>query len=188
MGKKSRSKPGPVSQQVEYAHNLVGFLARYFPSFMCSIFMCIFSIATATAVITKTYFRDDLDNGSYSALFIMAASVILTVGGFLLSRGRLWAMWILVAILVASLLAVVIALPAQNRLADFIISMLGMLFPSLGLLSLNSKRSRELREQLVFNRAVVERRREENRRYDELERNRERLRKNKIQRNKYREK
>ena len=83
MGRKSRRKPGPVSRQVEYAHNLVGFLVRYFPAFMTSIFMCIFSIATATAVITQTYFRDDLDNGSYSALFIMAASVILTVGGFL---------------------------------------------------------------------------------------------------------
>lgn len=84
---------------------------------------------------------------------MMGTSVIMSAGGILLARGRLWGMWVLVALLAICLVAVLVTWALPDRRVDVISSMLGVLFPLLGFLSLNSKRHRELREQFVFNRA-----------------------------------
>lgn len=154
MSKKHRDKTREEVRKAGYFWDPLALLARYFPTFICSIFMCIFSIVMATVLVTRTWFSDHPQRAAYSWLFMMGASLMLTTGGFLLTRGRLWATWILVGILTICLLAVLPTVPTRGQTSDLVAYALGLSFPLLGLLSLNSKRSRELREQLVFNRSA----------------------------------
>lgn len=147
MGRKSRSKRGPVDPKVMYRFNIFAFMPRYFPVFMGSIFMVIFSLSTATSQVSYTWFRHIEATGEYQAMFLIGASVVLTFGGFMITRGRAWAVWILVSLLVLSLLAVLPTWSARAQTATKVIYFLGLLFPLLGLLLLNSQRAREMREQ-----------------------------------------
>ncbi|WP_122868264.1 hypothetical protein [Pseudomonas viridiflava] len=153
MGKQSRNKPRSLDPKLMYFYAPYTFRARYFPMFMFSIFMCIFSLAIMTSIITQAWFGHDRDASMDAFKLMMGTSVIMSAGGILLARGRLWGMWVLVALLAICLAAVLVTWALPDRRVDVISSMLGVLFPLLGFLSLNSKRHRELREQFVFNRA-----------------------------------
>ncbi|VVM47092.1 hypothetical protein PS634_00610 [Pseudomonas fluorescens] len=153
MGKQSRNKPAPLDPKLMYFYAPYTFRARYFPMFMFSIFMCIFSLAITTSIITQAWFGHDRDASMDAFKLMMGTSVIMSAGGILLARGRLWGMWVLVALLAICLAAVLVTWALPDRRVDAISSMLGVLFPLLGFLSLNSKRHRELREQFLFNRA-----------------------------------
>lgn len=62
-------------------------------------------------------------------------------------------MWVLVTLLAICMATVLVTWAMSDRRVDVISSMLGVLFPLLGFLSLNSRRHREMREQFLFNRA-----------------------------------
>jgi ABC-type multidrug transport system fused ATPase/permease subunit len=188
LGKQSRGKRGPVDAKVRYGHDLVAFLIRYFPSFMGSIFMCMFSIALATVQVFQAHLDHDPQRASYMVIFLLGASTVLTLSGFMLSRGRLWATWILVAILVTCLLTVLFYVPVRTQAFYLVTYTLSLICPLLGLLSLNSKRNRELRTQLAYNRSIRASLREDIRQRNALERHRENLRKNKVPRNNFRRK
>ncbi|MEE5129851.1 hypothetical protein V2J82_05310 [Pseudomonas alliivorans] len=153
MGKQSRNKPGPLDPKLMYFYTPYTFRARYFPVFMFSMFMCIFSLAITTSIVTQAWFAHDRDASMDTFKLMMGTSVIMSAGGILLARGRLWGMWVLVALLAICLAAVLLTWALPDRRVDVISSMLGMLFPLLGFLSLNSRRHREMREQFLFNRA-----------------------------------
>jgi hypothetical protein len=154
LGKKKRDTFGENDRKSVYFWDFFAFLARYFPSFICSIFMCVLSIALATVQVFQTHLGHDPQRASYMVIFLLGASTVLTLGGFMLSRGRLWATWILVAILATCLLVVLSSVPAPSQTSLLIIYMLSLIFPLLGLLSLNSRRSREMRQQFVYNRSM----------------------------------
>jgi hypothetical protein len=154
LTEKHDDESGVDDRQAVYFWDHLAFLARYFPSFICSIFMCMFSIAIATSLVSRAYLDGNPQGTLYSWLFMMGASLVLTSAGFLLSRGRLWATWILAGILLACLLAVLPIMPTRGQTFDRVVYMLGLMSPLLGLLSLNSKRSREMRQQFVYNRSM----------------------------------
>ena len=163
MSNKAHDERSPLERRSMYFWDLFAFLARYFPSFITTIFMCIFSIVLATVLVTQAWFSLHPQRGVYSIAFLLSASAVLTCGGFLLSRGRLWATWILVGILVSCLLAVLPNVPTHAGALNKILYTLGLIFPLLGLLSLNSRRSREMREQMLFNRSMRAALRDQNR-------------------------
>lgn len=154
MSKKNRDASGGNDRKSVYYWDFLAFLVRYFPSFISSIFMCMFSIALATVQVFQTRLGHDPLWTSYMVIFLLGASTVLTLSGFMLSRGRLWATWILVAILVTCLLVVIASVPVRTEGFHLITYMLSLVFPLLGLLSLNSERSRELRRQFVYNRSM----------------------------------
>ncbi|MDF2640829.1 MAG: hypothetical protein K0R45_101 [Pseudomonas sp.] len=166
MGRKTRPAAHQHDRTAAHYWDALAFLARYFPSFITTIFMCIFSIVLATVLVTQAWFSLHPQRGVYSIAFLLSASAVLTCGGFLLSRGRLWAMWILVGILVSCLLAVLPNVPTHAGALNKILYTLGLIFPLLGLLSLNSRRSREMREQMLFNRSMRASLRDQNRQRD----------------------
>lgn len=182
MGKKNRNRSGEADRESVYFWDFLAFLVRYFPSFISSIFMCVFSIALATVQVFQTHFGHDPLWTSYMVMFLLGASTVLTLSGFMLSRGRLWATWILVAILVACLLAVVSSVPVRTQAVHLVTYMLSLMFPLLGLLSLNSERSRELRRQFAYNRSMRASIRQANHQLDTLERSQRGPRKNQTRR------
>lgn len=179
MGKKSRHKPGPFDPKAMHRFNVFSFMPRYFPLFMFSIFMTIFSLATAASQASYTWFRQVEAAGEYQAMFLIAAAVVLGFGGFMMSRGRPWAVWILVGLLGLSFVVVLFTWTARTQGVDLMIFLLGLLFPLLGLLSLNSKLGREMREQFALLRVDRADARERIKQHQALEAHRETLRRNK---------
>ncbi|KPW97832.1 hypothetical protein [Pseudomonas syringae pv. coryli] len=153
LGRQSRNKPGPLDPKLMYFYAPHNFRARYFPMFMFSIFMCIFSLAITTSIVTQAWFAHDRDASMDTLRLMMGTSLIMSAGGISLARGRLWGMWVLVALLAICLATVLVIWALPGRRVDVISSILGVLFPLLGFLSLNSKRHREMREQFLFNHA-----------------------------------
>jgi predicted membrane protein len=133
-----------------YSNNLKDFLARYFPSFIGAFFLAVFSMSGAISLAESTFF--DSYQGLARTMFVITIvlSLALTFGHFMMIRGRTWAVWIIVAFFLLSLLTVLPTYPYRPHMFSYTT---GILFPLLGLLMLNSKRHREMRSELVKVRA-----------------------------------
>lgn len=124
-----------------------GFLARYFPVFMGTIFMAIFSGSASVSMAGVTYLRglDPALKANYSVGAILVLVAVLVFGNVMIARGYPWATRLVAAYLGACLLFV---LPMIQYDLNKLVSGSAALFPLLGLLLLNSKRHREMRKKL----------------------------------------
>lgn len=123
------------------------FLARYFPVFMGTIFMAIFSGSAAVSMAGVTYLRgvDPALKANYSVGAILVLVAVLVFGNVMIARGYPWATRLVAAYLGACLL---FALPMIQYDLNKLVYGSAVLFPLLGLLLLNSKRHREMRNKL----------------------------------------
>lgn len=128
--------------------DLGSFLARYFPVFMGTIFMAIFSGAGAVSLAGVTYLRGvDLSlKADYSVLAILVLVAVLVVGNVMIARGYPWAARLVAGYLLGCLLCVV---PMIQYHPHMLVYCSTVVFPLLGLLLLNSKRHREMRQKLL---------------------------------------
>ena len=124
-----------------------GFLTRYFPVFMGTIFMAIFSGSAAVSMAGVTYLRgvDPSLKSSYSGGAILVLVAVLVFGNVMIARGYPWATRLVAGYLGACLLFVLPMI--QYGLNGWVYGS-AVLFPLLGLLLLNSKRHREMRQKL----------------------------------------
>ncbi len=124
-----------------------GFLARYFPVFMGTIFTAIFSGSASVSMAGVTYLRglDPALKANYSVGAILVLVAVLVFGNVMIARGYPWATRLVAAYLGACLLFV---LPMIQYDLNKLVSGSAVLFPLLGLLLLNSKRHREMRKKL----------------------------------------
>ncbi|MCS4248131.1 hypothetical protein [Pseudomonas sp. BIGb0164] len=124
------------------------FFRQYFLTFMGSVFAACFSLALAVALAFITYFRDaPLAQVGLKIMSVGALLILLTVhSNFMILRGRPSWVWVMVGIYAGCLLFVFPMVQYQPQKALF---GLALLFPLLGLLTLNSKRHREMRKKLV---------------------------------------
>ncbi len=124
------------------------FLAQYFPAFMGAIFAAVFSLVFAVPLIFDSYFpRLPMDdNLKYSFLGGLALTWGIVQCNFMIARGRPQWVWPLVALLSLCILAVLPTIAFGPHPLSYGLS---LLFPLLGLLLLNSRRHREMRQKLV---------------------------------------
>lgn len=124
------------------------FLARYFPVFIGTIFMAIFSGASAVSLAGVTYLRgmDPALKADYSGLAILVLVAVLVFGNVMIARGRVWATGLVAGYLGCCLLFV---LPMIQYHLHVLIYGSTVLFPLIGLLLLNSQRHREMRQKLL---------------------------------------
>ena len=124
------------------------FFRQYFLTFMGGVFAAYFSLALAVALAFVTYFRDvPLAQVGLKIMLVGALLILLTVhSNFMMLRGRPSWVWVMVGIYVACLLFVV---PMVQLRPHKVLYGLALLFPLLGLLTLNSKVQREMRTKLV---------------------------------------
>lgn len=125
-----------------------GFLARYFPVFMGTIFMAIFSGSASFSMAGVTYLRglDPALKANYSVGAILVLVAVLVFGNVMIARGYPWATRLVAGYLVGCLLFV---LPMIQYGINTLVYGSAVLFPLLGLLLLNSKRHREMRQRLL---------------------------------------
>jgi hypothetical protein len=131
---------------MNYTDGLRDFLARFFPTFISTFFLALFSLSCAISLVGSTYFRGHPLEARYTLVAVIAVTVLLCFGNFMMIRGRTWGVWIIVALLIISLLTVLLTFGYRPHMFSYTT---GILFPLLGLLMLNSKRHREMREELV---------------------------------------
>ena len=124
------------------------FFRQYFLTFMGGVFAAYFSLALAVALAFVTYFRDvPLAQVGLKIMLVGALLILLTVhSNFMILRGRPSWVWVMVGIYLACLVFVV---PMVQYQPHKILYGLALLFPFLGLLTLNSKVQREMRTKLV---------------------------------------
>ncbi|NWE17996.1 hypothetical protein [Pseudomonas sp. P7548] len=124
------------------------FFRQYFLTFMGSVFAACFSLALAVALAFITYFRDaPLAQVGLKIMSVGALLILLTVhSNFMILRGRPSWVWVMVGIYAGCLLFV---FPMVQYQPQKVLFGLALLFPLLGLLTLNSKRHREMRKKLV---------------------------------------
>ena len=124
------------------------FFRQYFLTFLGGVFAAYFSLALAVALAFVTYFRDvPLAQVGLKIMLVGALLILLTVhSNFMISRGRPSWVWVMVGIYLACLVFVV---PMVQYQPHKVLYGLALLFPFLGLLTLNSKVQREMRTKLV---------------------------------------
>jgi Ca2+/Na+ antiporter len=124
------------------------FFRQYFLTFMGGVFAACFSLALAVALAFITYFRDvPIAQVGLKIMSAGALLILLTVhSNFMILRGRPSWVWVMVGIYVLCLLFV---FPMVQYQPHKVLYGLALLFPFLGLLTLNSKVQREMRTKLV---------------------------------------
>ncbi|OAE16826.1 hypothetical protein A2T76_09115 [Pseudomonas brenneri] len=117
-------------------------------TFLGGVFAAYFSLALAVALAFVTYFRDvPLAQVGLKIMLVGALLILLTVhSNFMILRGRPSWVWVMVGIYLACLVFVV---PMVQYQPHKVLYGLALLFPFLGLLTLNSKVQREMRTKLV---------------------------------------
>lgn len=126
-------------------HSLNAFLAHYFPTFICAFFLACFAVSASISLVSSTYFRGDPERAKYSFLVALILSLLLALSHFVMLRGRSWGVRAIVVFYLACLFTV---LPTYGYKPHPFAYVTGLLFPLLGLLLLNSKRHREMRQKL----------------------------------------
>ncbi|MEA1028941.1 hypothetical protein FHJ31_00870 [Pseudomonas sp. Fig-3] len=126
-------------------HSLNAFLAHYFPTFICAFFLACFAVSASISLVSSTYFRGDPERAKYSFLVALILSLLLALSHFVMIRGRSWGVRAIVVFYLACLFTV---LPTYGYKPHPFAYVTGLLFPLLGLLLLNSKRHREMRQKL----------------------------------------
>lgn len=127
-------------------YSLSAFLAHYFPTFICAFFLACFALSASISLVSSTYFRGDPERGKYSFIVALVLSLLLALSHFVMIRGRSWGVR---AIVMFYLVCFLIVLPTYDYRPHPVAYLTGLLFPLLGLLLLNSKRHREMRQKLL---------------------------------------
>jgi Ca2+/Na+ antiporter len=124
------------------------FFRHYFLTFLGGVFAAYFSLALAVALAFVTYFRDvPIAQVGLKIIVVGALLTLLTVhSNFMILRGRPSWVWVMVGIYVACLLFV---FPMVQYQPHKVLYGVALLSPLLGLLTLNSKRQREMRQKLI---------------------------------------
>lgn len=132
------------------------FSRHYFPTFMGGIFLTLLSLVTAESLVLDAYFIDVPIEVSAIWLLtvLMGVTVVICTCHFFLVYGR--PQWVcgVIFVFLGCLLAV---LPTIEHRPHKVLYTLGVLFPLLGLLNLNSNRHREFRKIVVVVRYKRER-------------------------------
>lgn len=129
------------------SESVAGFLIRYFPVFMGTIFMGLFAGAMVTVLVDTTYLRslEPSLQAEVSGWSLLSMTAFLVFANFMIARGRKWAASVLMGYFAFSLMLV---LPMIQYRPHTVAFSLGVAFPLFGLLLLNTHRHREMRQKL----------------------------------------
>lgn len=125
------------------------FFRYYFLTFIVGVLAAYVSLALATALAFVTYFSDEPIAEGYGKAIMLtgAALTLITVhSNFMILRGRPSWTWVMASVYFTCFLFV---LPMIQYKPHNVIYALALMFPLFGLLTINSKVQREMRNKLV---------------------------------------
>lgn len=116
-------------------------LRRHFPIFISAFYLALFALAISLYLLLELYLPAQADLSVYMVMTNMGMSIYLCLVNFLVIRGRPWAVWLIVAAMVACILVVI---GHWGRRAPDLLYSIGLLLSLATLLTLNSKRYRAM--------------------------------------------
>ncbi|WP_397457826.1 hypothetical protein AB3464_19350 [Pseudomonas asplenii] len=124
------------------------FLAQYFPTFIGAIFAALIGIACGVPLVGDHYFPTASlgEQATGMSATVMLLGFVVAHCNFMIVRGR--PQWVRGLVLVFALCFLGV-LPTITSYPNRVVYALALFAPLLGLLLLNSKRHREMRERLV---------------------------------------
>ncbi|WP_416422168.1 hypothetical protein RAM80_19915 [Pseudomonas sp. App30] len=128
----------------------LSWMAKYYPAFIGVVLCCCLAIGTVVAIVGFSYLANvPLKPLKGPGLLWGGASVGVAVfiSHFLMVRGRLAATWVIAAVLLACLATALPSYFYQPPLGVFAVAVLS---PLTGLLLLNSRRHREMRQHFLW--------------------------------------
>nr|BFD39332.1 hypothetical protein FFPRI1PSEUD_08310 [Pseudomonas sp. FFPRI_1] len=128
--------------------SLRAFLVQYFPVFMCTVLLGCFSASTLLSLAGTTYWRGlpPAQRTDYLGIALLVLIPVLVLGNLMIIRGRSWAVWVVAGYFLGCLVMTAPMILYHPHQAVYAFA---LLLPLLGLLLLNSKRHREMREKLL---------------------------------------
>nr|NLU59028.1 hypothetical protein [Pseudomonas sp. BIGb0427] len=81
--------------------NVRTFTRLYFPRLIAVILMTTASFSFATLNVTYTFFHKHPYENEYAVGSVVTAAFLLSFGSYILIRGRVWGVWVIVGILLA---------------------------------------------------------------------------------------
>lgn len=130
--------------------NPVSWLARFYPSFISVILLACFAIGSSVSSMDDSFPDTRAIEEGHIAIMLATAMVlclIVVVSHVLLVKGRSWAVW---PVVVVFLICLVMSLRSYSPDLPTWVNVSTIMFPLLGLLLLNSRRHREMRQHLLF--------------------------------------
>ncbi|WP_033727348.1 hypothetical protein [Pseudomonas cremoricolorata] len=122
------------------------FMSRFFPTFLLGFFSAVFGLSIAVALWSDLQWRNPSDNAQYSTLLGAGLALLLSLGHFVMIRGRRWGLGVIWAVLGIGLLMGMSLLGSRMPAVLVGASLLLLL---VSLLVLNSSRHREMRAYLI---------------------------------------
>lgn len=122
----------------------------HMPIFLAAFYMALFAMSLATMIVLDQHYPDPEQHSLYYFQVICLLSVYLCSANLLVVRGRPWGVWLIVALMLVCILTVVLA---SGYRVHRIMYFLGLFFPLVALLLLNTRRHRAMREIMVKVRA-----------------------------------
>ncbi|WP_417702927.1 hypothetical protein [Pseudomonas sp.] len=126
--------------------DFLSILRRHFPIFIGAFYLALFALAISLYLLLELYPPARADYGAYMVLANLGMSVYLCAANFLVIRGRPWAVWLIIAAMVACMLVVV---GHWGKRAPDLLYSIGLLLSLGTLLTLNSKRYRTMLTAMV---------------------------------------
>jgi hypothetical protein len=122
------------------------FVRRFFPRMLAAMFSTIASFTLATLNVFDVYFSGFPHKVEYAFVLLSVGAALLSGGQFFVIRGRVWGVWVMVALLCACLLA---SLSTYPRSSYKLLVVISVCVPLFSLLLLNSRRYRQMCRRLV---------------------------------------
>jgi hypothetical protein len=122
------------------------FTRLYFQRLITAILLTTASFSFATLNVTYTFFHNHPYENEYAVGSVVTAAFLLSFGSYILIRGRVWGVWVIVGILLACLLAVISTL---ERTPHKLFAVFSLLVPLSALLVINSRRFRQMCKRVV---------------------------------------
>ncbi|MCP6692168.1 MULTISPECIES: hypothetical protein [Pseudomonas] len=122
------------------------FTRRYFPRLIAVILLTTASFSFATLSVMYSFFHNHPYENEYAVGSVVTAAFLLSFGSYILIRGRVWGVWVIVGLLLACLLAVI---STVERTPHKLFSVFSLLVPLSALLVINSRRFRQMCKRVV---------------------------------------
>jgi len=122
------------------------FIRRFYPCLIGTYLLALFATAMATLSVINTYFLKHAYESELAMSMLAVGTLAITLGTFILIRGRTWAVWIIVVLLFVCFLATLSTYGRSSHMLLFVASLAASL---LGLLIINSRPYRQMCKRVV---------------------------------------
>lgn len=129
------------ANRVKHGLDFLTILRRHFPIFIGAFYLTLFALVISLYLLLELYLPTRADYSAYMVMSNLGMSIYLCTVNFMIIRGRPWAVWLIVVAMAACTLVII---GHWGSRAPNVLYSTGLILPLATLLTLNSKRYRDM--------------------------------------------